>query len=306
MIEKLAKPDKGRKYVATGKHEKLNAFYVPDLQYTIIGKLIIYRLKHDRDLKMVITGSGKSTGTGKTTLAIHFARFVNQVRNYLFNQNTEWNSREYSFMNVWEYLKRYDEANPGDPLITDELEHMFDNRRSMSNQNKYGTEAWSVLRYKNVVTIGTAPGLSDVDKRIPEGADVWINVIHAGKANVYYLTVNDFTGEPIYKRLRMGRFRESIFWNPIESDDDYQWLKEQKEELGVPGLDKDPNSEEKQKTQNQFEKDLRNSYVKKTLLFLDDKGIMERFTQADIAEMCEVSQPQVSKLKKEMESDGVL
>lgn len=315
MIDQIAKVDQGKRFISTNTDGQIQAFYVPDLQYSVLGKFIIFRLKEDRDVKIVITGKGKTTGTGKTTLAIHLARFVNKVRNHLFGKDTDWQAKEYSFMNVWEYLKKYEAAEAGDPLVTDELEHMFDNRRSMSNQNKYGTEAWSVLRYKNAVTIGTAPGLSDVDKRIPEGADIWINVIHKGCANVYYLTVDDFEWRPIYRRLRIGGYRESILWNPIEDDEDYRWLKQAKEDIGVPGIGSEPGQPDRydESDLNQLEKDIRNAHVKRTLLMLadmgfynEDTGQFERFTQSKIASLCEVSQAQVSKIKRDLESDGEL
>lgn len=315
MITDIAKTDPDKNYIATTERGEIQAVYVPDLQYTTLGKLIIFRLKEDRDLKILITGSGKTTGTGKTTLAIHIARFVNLVRNYLFDMETDWSTKEYSFMNTWEYLENYRDANPGDPLITDELEYMADRRRAMSDTNMYFSQAWSVLRWKNAVTIGTAPGLSDLEKRIPEGADVWLNVVHKGKANPYYLTQHDFEMRPIFKRLRLGRFRESILWNPIDADEDYQWLKETKEDLGVPGLDSKPDEADvyDESDLDQFEKDIRNAHVKRILLTLKDMGFynedqkqFERFSQEKIGDMAEVSQAQVSKIKRELEKEGEL
>jgi len=306
-ISKIAQTDNDSHYVATGRNGKLNTFYVPNLQYTTVGKLIIYRLMEDRDVKIIITGKGKTTGTGKTTLAILFARFVNLVRNDLFGMDTEWTSREYSFMDVWDYLKQYEEANPGDPLITDELEYMADRRRAMSDTNLFFSQAWSVLRYKNAVTIGTAPGLMDLEKRIPEGADIWLNVVFKGKANSYYITAEDFPPyQIIFRRMRQGGMKESILWNPIESDDDYQYLKNTKQELGVPGLGKKEETTIDESDMNQMERDIRNEYVRETLRFLADKELIERFTQTEIADMAKVSQPQVSKIKKEMEKEGTI
>lgn len=305
-ISEIAKTDSGRDFVATGKRNQLNAFYVPDLQYTVLGKFIIYRLKEDRDVKILTTGKGKTTGTGKTTLAIHLAHFVNRVRNYLFHQNTEWTSQEYSFMDVWDYLKSYKEAEPGSPLITDELEYMADRRNHQTNENKKFSQAWSVLRYKNVVTIGTAPGLSDLEKRIPEGADVWLNVVHKGRANAYYLTFHDFEMKRIFKRMRLGKYRESILWNPIEDSEDYQWLKNKKEQIGVPGVDDHKDKQIEEKDLNELERNIRNQYVRDTLTMLKERGVLERFSQERIAEACKVSQAQVSKIKRQMEKDGEL
>lgn len=303
-ISDIAKTDSGKEFVSTGRHGKLNAFYMPDFQYTVLGKFIIYRLMENRDVKILITGKGKTTGTGKTTLGIHLARYVNWVRNELFDSETTWSSREYSFMNVWDYLQKYSEARPGDPFITDELEYMADRRRHQTKENLKFSQAWSVLRYKNAVTIGTAPGLMDLEKRIPEGADIWLNVIFKGKANSYYLTTHDFEWRPVFKRLRIGGYRESILWNPIEEDSDYQYLKEEKEDLGVPGIDDKPEDSIDESDMNSLERELKNSFAKKIILFLHEKDLLRRATQEEIAEMAEVSQPQVSKIKRQLEKEG--
>ena len=296
--------DNDKRLVQTGKENKVTGFVNPDFAYSITGRFIIFRLMRDRDVKITVTSKGKTTGTGKTMLALDIARFTNRVRNQLFDMNKIWTAKEYAFMDVYEYLQKYSEADPGDPLITDELEYLADRRRSMSNQNVNFSKAWSMLRYRNVVTIGTAPGLSDLDKRIPEATDIWINVIHKGKANPYYMTVNDFEWTREFKRLRKGKYRESILWNPIESDEDYKWLANQKEEIGVPGIDDSKEKSVDESDLNSLERNLRNNFLKNVLKFLDEKNLMRNFTQEEIAEMANVSQPQVSKFKREMEKEG--
>lgn len=307
-ISDIISTDRGKDYVLTGKNGQLNSFYVPDLQYTALGKFIIWRLKQDRDVKILITGKGKSTGTGKTTLAIIIARFVNWVRNELFDENKEWNAENYSFMDVWEYLERYEKASPGDALITDEIEYMADRRKHQTNENIYFSQAWSVLRYKNVVTIGTAPGLMDLEKRVPEGADIWINVIFKGKANTYYITHNDFPPyEPQFRRLRLNGRRESLVWNPIEGsqfDSDYQHLKQEKKDIGIPGLSQQKGEEITESDLNEKEKEIRNTLVRNTLTYFNEKGIRKRFSQEDIGDMVGVSQAQVSKIERQLKQES--
>lgn len=287
---------RGNDLVSTDRDGNLTGFFFPDFVYTLLARIIIFRLLEDRDIKIIITSRGKTTGTGKTTLAILLAKWINEVRNELFGMNKSWYAEEYAFMNVWEYLRKYRQADKGDPLISDELEYMFDNRRSMSNQNTKGTQAWSILRYKNVATIGTAPGLSDLDKRIPEGADIWINVQEKGRANVYYLTVHDFEQTPIYKRLEMGDFKEVLLWNEIEKDDDYQYLKQSKKDIGVPGVDDMGNSV------SEADIDTKETEVKRgvviELLKLKEEGIFDG-TQSDIGDVVGYKQPNVAKIKRE-------
>lgn len=312
-ISDLASVDPDKEQILTGKNDRLIGFY-ESFQYTMLGMFIIFRLKENRDMKILITGKGKSTGTGKTTLAILLAHYVNWVRNQLFDKEVKWNSKEYSFMNVWEYLSQYSEADIGDPLITDELEYMADRRRHQTHENIKFSQAWSVLRYKNVVTIGTAPGLMDLEKRIPEGADIWINVIHKGKANPYYLTVDDFRWKPVFKRLRKGKYRESILWSPIEDSADYQWLDEKKRDIGVPGIDDRPEEEQvDEKDLNQLERDLKNGFARQLLRKLHEKDIRKYFSQEDIAEATNaaediegISQAQVSKIERNMRKEGVI
>ncbi len=223
--------------IIRGKNDSVTAFRIPQLQYTALGRLIIYRLINDRDIKILITSKGSTTGTGKTTLAIWLSRWINGVSNTIFDRNYKWSAESETFLDVWEYLEAYNNTLPGVPLITDELEYMADRRRSNTHENVYFTQAWGVLRYRNVVTIGTAPGLSTLDKRIPENADIWINVQYTGKANTYYLTVDDFTEMPVKKRLKINGNRESIYWPDCSKDDtDYQFLHGRKKDIGIPGI----------------------------------------------------------------------
>lgn len=294
---KPQKVDNGKKFVSTGRDGQVNTFFINDFQYAVIGKIILYRLLNDRDIKIVITGKGKSTGTGKTTLAIILARWVNMVRNEIFETNHEWSAEEYSFMDVWDYLRQYSTANPGDPLITDELEWMADRRRSMSNDNVYFSEAWQVLRYKNVVTIGTCPHLSDVDKRIPESSDIWINVTETGKGNVYYLQMNDFDWNMEFKRLKLYGFKETIHWNDIGQTEDYQWLKQHKQDMGVPGLQK--KDEVTEKDLDSLEKEIRTNAAIDLLELVEEKDLKRTITQADIGEAVGYSQQNIAKIKRE-------
>lgn len=289
--------DNNKNLVRTGKGGKINAFYMTDFQYTILGRLIIYRLMNNRDIKIVITGKGKSTGTGKTTLAILLAKWVNSVRNDLFNKDYIWKAKDYAFMDVYEYLEKYSTANKGDCLITDELEFMADRRRSMTHKNVYFSEAWQVLRYRNVVTIGTCPHLSDVDKRIPETADIWINVVQRGRGNVYYMQMNDFDWNMEYKRTKILGYRETIRWKDLDNDKDYQWLSKHKEDLGVPGISKEDNitKEDIKKTKKEIKRDITIELLK----LVEEKDLKRTVTQADIGDAVGYSQQNIAKIKRE-------
>lgn len=214
--------------VERGKDKELRAFRVKDFQYTSLGMFIIFRLIKNRDVKIVITSKGTTTGTGKTMLAILLCRTVNKIAQDLFNISTEWNARENSFLDSNPYIEFYENADPGAVALVDELEIIVDNRRSMSNKNLAFSHAWQKLRDKNVVTVATAPGLHSLDKRVKENSDIWINVTAQGKANTYYLTYHDFEGYWIPVRMRKGGFKECLYWLPIDDDPDYLYLKKLK------------------------------------------------------------------------------
>lgn len=282
--------------VSTGKDNQVTAFKMTDFQYTAMGKLILHRLLHDRDVKIVITSSGTTTGTGKTTLAIIIARQIHRLVKDLFDKNYEWDAKKQSFIDVWEYLEAYEKAQKGDILITDELEYLADRRRSMTHGNVYFSQAWAMLRYKNVITIGTAPGLSPLDKRIAENSDIWINVITQGRANSYYLRIDDFEYLLRRKRFKVQGFKESLLWGPLpENDPDYKYLKNTKRDIGVPGLDNETEEALTETDIEEAERDIKRNVAINLLEKQDELGL----TQAEIGDIVGYSQQNIYKIKRE-------
>lgn len=282
--------------VMTGKRDRVTGFRVPDFQYSALGRLILFRLLNDRDMKIIITSSGSTTGTGKTTLAIHLSRWIRQVSNELLSTDSGWNAEEYSHMDLYEYFKGYKRSKAGDAILLDEIEYAADRRRSMSHENVKLSQAWSILRYKNVATVSTLPTVTMLDSRLMELADVWINVIYPGRANTYYLTVDDFNGHVIRKRLKHDGYRESIMWDKIpESDADYDYLKNEKRDLGIPGLD-DSNNVTVEDLKDAKREVKKQAVIK--MLQMKQAGELQA-TQADIGDVVSWSQQNVAKIKRE-------
>jgi hypothetical protein len=278
----------------------IRGFQVEDFQYTTVGKLILHRLLNNRDVKILITSKGNTTGTGKTTLAIILAMVINQYIPEIYGRNYEWDALEYSFVDVYEYLNKYKNGESGDILITDEMEYLADKRRSMTHENVHFSQAWQMLRYKNVITIGTAPSMANLDIRIPENTDIWINVQFPGYASVYYVTMDDFTGEIIYKRMKQVGFVESIRWNPIDDNENFQKLKEKKEEIGIPGIDEDDTEKLDKEDVKQEKKKSKKEKTKEftlNLLRMKELGNLE-LSQEEIATLVDRSQQYVSKIKR--------
>ena len=278
-------------------------FRVSDFQYMTLGKLILHRLLTNRDVKIIITSSGNTTGTGKTMLAIILCRVIAKYAQEIHGTNYNWNAEEHSFLNVYEYLNKYKEAESGEVLITDEMEFLADKRRSMSHENVHFSQAWQMLRYKNVITVGTAPSMANLDRRIAENSDIWINIIYPGYAHVYYLSMDDFTGKIKHKRLKQMGFSENIRWKPIDDDPDYKTLHEKKENVGIPGFN-DSNDEEiydKEQMEQQMEQTKDQMIEQMTIKLLKMKRANKiDMTQEDIAHLVDRSQQFVSKKKREV------
>lgn len=274
---------------------EVTGYRVEDFQYTSFGKMVLHRLLNNRDMKIMITSSGNTTGTGKTTLAIILAWVISDYVAEIFDRDFQWKAEEHSFIDVMEYLRKYESAENGDILITDEIEYMADKRRSMSNENVFFSQAWAMLRYKNVITIGTAPSMFNLDRRIPENTDIWINVKWPGIADVYYMTADDFTGEVIPKRVKQCGFIEQIRWEPIDDCKDYHVLTNRKSDVGVPGLSVDGEEEITEEDINEAKREVRDTYIE-NLLRYKDRGHISA-TQEEIANLAECSQQQVSKVK---------
>lgn len=276
----------------------ITGYRVKNFQYTSLGMIILHRLLNNRDIKIIITSKGNTTGTGKTMLAIILSRVISQYAGEIFGYEADWSAEKYSFMDVYEYLENY-EAYEGRVLITDEMEYLADNRRSMSDENLHFSQAWQMLRYKNNISIGTAPSFSNLDKRIPENTDIWINVQVPGVANVYYVTMHDFTHEIIYQRIKQRGYNERLLWDAIDNDPDYEYLTEQKSNVGVPGLDQE--DEISKEDLNDAKRNIRDTYIENLLELKERKNLKiygEELTQGKIADLAECSQQHVSKVAR--------
>lgn len=281
--------------VARNNSETPTNFRVPNFQYATLGRLILYRLVNNRDMKIVITSRGSTTGTGKTTLAIHLCRWVRACANELFEREGDWSAEEYSQIDIEDYLQAYRDSKPGDALLLDEVEFSADRRRHMTHENVRLSHAWSILRYRNVVSVATLPTASMIDKRMMELADVWINVMMRGRANTYYLTVDDFSWDLVRKRLKQAGYKESLIWPDLpDGDPDFEYLAETKESIGIPGV----TSEEtfgKADLQNAERQAQVQACV--NLLELKDEGELD-MTQREIGEVFGFSQQWVTKVKR--------
>lgn len=197
------------------------------LKGSVLGSLLIHRLKNDRDVKVIITSKGSTTGLGKTTLAILIAKWIEE-----YMTDREWDIEQRGFINVQEYIQKYKNVKQFSALVIDELEYGADSRRAMAQDNVDLSHAWAQLRYRNIVSLATLPSTSMLDKRMMELADVWINVVQRGKALPFYIWVNDFTGKVNRKFMEHPRTgaNEIITWPDISSTQEYNYMSKLKDQ----------------------------------------------------------------------------
>lgn len=197
------------------------------LKGSVLGTFIEHRLSNDRDVKIIITSKGSTTGLGKTMLAICIAQWTEE---YIAGRS--WDVENRGYIDIQSYIKRYKQAPKNSALIIDELEKGADSRRSMAKDNVDLSHAWAQLRYRNIVSIATLPSVSMLDNRMMELADIWINVVERGKAIPFYIYVNDFSGKVHRKQLQhpMTNQSELITWPDIPDTKSYQYMKELKDE----------------------------------------------------------------------------
>lgn len=281
--------------------------YLSDLQKSSFMKVILYRLIKNRDCKILISSSGNTTGTGKTTLAVILSRIIDRFSSELLGKPQGWSAEDFAFTSGYEYVNKYKDGDEGDVLITDEMEVMLDNRRSMSKSNVEVTQRLQTMRFKNIVTIATLPGIWSVDKRVLHNFDLWINVTQQGRANIYLISVNDFTGQLEYKRLRVDGIRESLVWLPLINDNDKNHLDELKENVHE---DEDGFGDNETNLRDNLIKNKKINAVE--LLILNDINDMG-MTQSDIAKLIpseendkeHMSQQWISRVKKEFKEEGI-
>jgi len=223
-------------------------------EISVLARLLLYRLNNNMEAQILITGKSAVRGLGKTQLAICLAKWIHRcvicgrcgfIWPYTDPQCPRCESDEPSWraMPSWSYeenaflrVNRYIEACLGtsrEVMVFDEIEYAADSRRAMTHENVDLSQALMTLRIQNNVMIATLPTASVLDGRIEKLADIWINVVRRGDAHGYHLWTNDF---PPYQRSRIrmaleNGWIESIHWNAIDDDPDYQKLSEDKKRL---------------------------------------------------------------------------
>jgi hypothetical protein len=194
-----------------------------------LSKLRRHRHREGRDLKVVITQRNSGTGGGKTTLAGWLC----------LNWDQGWSAEQRATLDPDEFIGKYPELPAHSCLLLDEAEEL-DARRSMAEQNVEFAKNWMMMRTRQIDSILTLPTASALDKRIKELADVRINVIERGLANVYKVRIDDHDTSQVRER-----FLHELQWPDISKRDELQSLEAMKNER-IDGKVEDAKSDESQ------------------------------------------------------------
>lgn len=232
---------------------KANGVAIPP-EISVLARLLLYRINNDMEAQILITGKSATRGLGKTQLAICLAKWLHRcvicescgfVWPYTdpICPRCEEEDPGWRAMPTWSYednaflrVNRYIDAclsTSREVMLFDEIEYAADSRRAMTHENVDLSQALMTLRWKSNIMIATLPTASVLDGRIEQLADVWVNIVRRGDANAYHLWTNDF---PPYQRSRIrmtleNGWVETIHWDPIDDDPDYQKLTADKERL---------------------------------------------------------------------------
>jgi hypothetical protein len=194
-----------------------------------LSKLRRHRHREGRDLKVVITQRNSGTGGGKTTLAGWLC----------LNWDQGWSAEQRATLDPDEFIGKYPELPAHSCLLLDEAEEL-DARRSMAEQNVEFAKNWMMMRTRQIDSILTLPTASALDKRIKELADVRINVIERGLANVYKVRIDDHDTSQVRER-----FLHELEWPDVSERDELQSLEAMKNER-IDGKVEDAKSDESQ------------------------------------------------------------
>ena len=194
-----------------------------------LSKLRRHRHREGRDLKVVITQRNSGTGGGKTTLAGWLC----------LNWDQSWSAEQRATLDPDEFIGKYPELPAHSCLLLDEAEEL-DARRSMAEQNVEFAKNWMMMRTRQIDSILTLPTASALDKRIKELADVRINVIERGLANVYKIRIDDHNTSQVRER-----FLHELQWPDISERDELLTLEAMKNER-IDGKVEDAKSDESQ------------------------------------------------------------
>jgi len=236
------------------------------------------------ELTVLLSDYHAMRGTGKSTLSVKLAREFDQTDEGLTPEKVT-NSGE-------EFIDAYVEHAKGSGLVFDEAEGDANSRDAMTNVNKDLNEKVSIGRVGEKYSIWNMPDINQIDKEVRKLAHYWVLVQRRGRARVYELSNDPFEGQVYTKPISI------IEWGALPEDDAvFQRLDEHKwDKLEGDGKEYIPR-EDHEKAVQQAREEARRERRDEFIRVAYDRGLL---SQPELAEICDMSQSQVSRIYNEV------
>jgi len=236
------------------------------------------RVRQDRDLTILVTDDSNERGTGKTTLALKLADYMDRTDEGITTEKVT--------LQADRLKEAYTEHPKGSSLILDETEAQLSKYRAASGVNKSIRDLVSQGRVLEKYTMFTAPASGAIDNDLKSLFDVWILVQRRGKGIVHYCDYNPYRGHPLFKK------KEPITWTDIEDDrlkEVYDAIAREKEDR-LQGREGD--DEETDEVPKEVRQEARDEVIKR----LNDA---DNLTQREIADATGLSRSRVADIASE-------
>ena len=147
-----------------------------------LGKLYRKRVAQNRDFTVLVSDWNLERGSGKTTLALRLAAYMDRT--------SEGVTADKATLSAQELTDAYTSQPPGSALVFDEGQAGVSNRRAMSGVNEAMRKIVGMGRVEQKYLVLTAPGVNQVDKDIRNMCDVWIFARELGEAQMFRVKYN--------------------------------------------------------------------------------------------------------------------
>lgn len=240
------------------------------------------------ELTILLSDYHAMRGTGKTTLSIKLARQFDRTPEGLTPEKVT-NSPE-------EFIDAYVRHAQGSGLVFDEAESGLNTRDAMTKVNKEMNEKVSMGRVGEKYAIWNMPDINQIDKQIRKLGHYWVLVQRLGRARVYKLSNNPFEDKTYTRPIC-----ELEFSALPESDAVYQRLDEHKWDRltgeGEQYVPAEEVAERVERAEREAKQELRNEFIASAY----DRQLL---SQAEIAEIVDMSQSRVSQICREMKQEA--
>jgi hypothetical protein len=254
------------------------------------------RKKQGRDAKIFFTGLDGGTGIGKTHAAATMGYLLDTSPPVeVAGMDLRFRPEKCTVYGP-EWMRLYDQMQPGSFILGDEWTSEGDARRSNSHKNVQMSYQWAMRRYREIMSGIILPSKADLDSRLQRLADYWVLIEERGKAIIHEIRIGKYDDQLWFEPL------QEWSWESLDGDPVIEWLDHAKEVRSEEDDGKQFYKAQEvddlvSQAEMQGQKEARLEIVQRCL----DRGL----TQSDTGKLLGVKQPRVSQLKSEAEERGI-